>query len=228
MLTLVNTILLGTVILAIRTPDAVHIGVDSRIISVGPSVTTESSQPKLHENAGVVFAHAGIFKDTAGKLDVVATANNAIQAEKILDRVVDRFTADIQPQLLAVTPDIQRENPNYFANKRPLEMLFASARDGVPKLIVVLFTLTDQDGLKLAITRLTCPGDCRNGVSTIGLGEHDAADTFLDTHPAIFQQEGPVASLQKAIEAQAAATPEYVSLPATIWRVDNRGVHQAR
>jgi hypothetical protein len=117
MLSLPNVIFLGTIILAIRTQDAVHIGVDSRVTSIGPSVGIVAPQPKLHQNAGVVFAHAGIFKDTAGKLDVVATANSAISKEDTLEHVADRFTAEIQPQLLSVLPDIKRENSEYFRDK---------------------------------------------------------------------------------------------------------------
>lgn len=73
----------------------IYVGVDSKVISVGPSVSNAATQPKLHRHDGVVFAHAGIFKDLRGKLDAVAAANEAIAAGCDLDAIVQRFSARI-------------------------------------------------------------------------------------------------------------------------------------
>jgi hypothetical protein len=102
-----SSLLWGTVILAIWTSDAIHIGVDSKVVTVGPSVTPAPTLRKIHQNCDIVFAHAGLFKDTLGKLDVVATADAAIAAGGMLKTVVERFATDIQPQLLAAVSDIQ-------------------------------------------------------------------------------------------------------------------------
>ena len=77
---------------------------------------------------------------------------------------------------------------------------------------------------KITVTRLICPGDCPNDISAIALGEHDAADNYLDTYPEIFRQQGPLMAIRKATEAQATATPDYVSLPVTIWKITSRGI----
>jgi hypothetical protein len=101
------------------------------------------------------------------------------------------------------------------AEKSRTQILFASARDGTPRLIVLLFTLTNgANGLDLQVTRLSCPGDCPGADATIGLGEHEVADRFLDQHHALLRNAGPVSAIKAAIEAQANATPEFVALPA--------------
>jgi len=186
--------------------------------------------PKIHQVGDVVFAHAGIFRDTQGKLDVVAAATSSIRAGGNLVQIVERFTTAIEPQLSASLPDIRTENPLYFNEKlkRPLEMLFASARSGEPQTIIVFFEVIDPSANKLAFrhTLLRCPGDCpQQSATTIGLGEHDAADQFLDSHPDILGKQGAIAAIQGAIAYQASATPNYVSLPTTIVMVDSHGVH---
>jgi hypothetical protein len=212
--------------------DAVYIGVDSKVIKVGTETGAVASQPKIHQGRDVVFAHAGIFKDIKGKFDVVTAAHAAIGGGGDLDKVVDRFSAAIEPQLSAVLPDIRAENAEYFKTKlkRPLEMLFASARGGSLKVIVVFFEVVDPSAGALAfrVTRVRRPGDCPSGVSTIALGEHEAADRFLDTHPEILRTRGPVAAIQEAIAAQASATPEFVLLPATLVAIDHLGIHNLK
>lgn len=225
-----NVLLFGTIVLLIQVPGAVYVGVDSKVISIGPGVTDVLSMPKIHQVGDVVFAHAGIFRDTQGKLDVVAAANAAIAAGGDLAHIVNRFTTAIEPQLSASLPDIRRENPLYFKDKlkRPLEMLFASARGGTPQTIVVFFEVIDPsaDKLRFSHTVLRCPGDCpQKGATTIGLGEHDAADQFLDSHPEVLGTQGPIAAIQNAIAYQASVTPNYVSLPTTMVSIDSRGVH---
>lgn len=225
-----NPFLFGTIVLLIQVPGTVYIGVDSKVISIGSGLTNVLPMPKIHQAGDVVFAHAGIFKDTRGKLDVVAAANSSIAAGGDLAQIVDRFTTAIEPQLSATLRDVRAENPLYFKEKlkRPLEMLFASARSGTPQTIVILFELIDPSAgkLKFRHTVLRCPGDCsQKGETTIGLGEHDAADQFLQSHPEVLGIEGPIAAIRDAIAYQASVTPDYVSLPATMVSIDSRGVH---
>jgi hypothetical protein len=225
-----NIILLGTIVLVIQMPGIVYVGVDSKVISIGKEISNVSPKQKLHQVGDVVFAHAGIFKDTSGKIDVDATTEASITAGGDLDQVVDRFTAAIEPQLSAVLPDIREQNPSYFMDKlkRPLEMLFVSARGGTPKVIVVFFELLDSSADRPAfrVTRLRCPSDCPEaGSTTIALGEHDAADQFLDSHPEALRTRGPAAAIQKAIAKQASATPALVSLPVVMAHIDRLGVH---
>lgn len=138
-----NALLFGTIILLIEVPGIVYIGVDSKVISIASGPTNVLPMPKIHQTGDVVFAHAGIFKDTQAKLDVVATANSSIEAGGDLKQTVDRFTIAIETQLSAALPDIRAENSLYFKEKlkRPLEMLFASARSGAPQTIVVFSNL---------------------------------------------------------------------------------------
>jgi hypothetical protein len=107
-------------------------------------------------------------------------------------------------------------------------MLFVSARGGTPEVIVVFFEMVDPAAADLTFhaTRLRCPGDCpKAGATTIALGEHDAADRFLDAHPEILRTRGPLAAIQQAIAYQASITPDVVSLPAVMVSVDHLGVH---
>jgi hypothetical protein len=225
-----NALLFGTIVLVIQLPGIVYVGVDSKVISIGSDVTNMLPMPKIHQVGDVVFAHAGIFRDALGKLDVVTAAESSIAAGGDLGQIVGRFTAAIEPQLSASLPDIRTENPLYFREKlkRPLEMLFVSARSGTPQTIVIFFEVIDPSADKLTFrhTLLRCPGDCsQKGPTTIGLGEHAAADQFLDSHPEVLGTQGPIAAIQDAIAYQASVTPNYVSLPATMVSIDSRGVH---
>jgi hypothetical protein len=205
-------------------------GVDSKIIAVGPTVLNVERQPKIHQSGQVVFAHAGLFKDTNGKLDVIATAQGAILEGGSLDQIMDRFVNRIRPQLLASLNDIRSENPSYFKEtmKRPLDVIFASARSGAPKIIVVEFTVTDTFStvVDLRTAFVHCPGDCKNLPSVIAFGEHGAADRYLDGR--VLQRLGPIAAIRETIKIQADATPDSVSLPATVWSIDRSGIHEVK
>ncbi len=227
--TVVNEVYRGTIVLAIRIHDTVYVGVDSKVISVSRQIGNVASQRKIHQTGDVVFAHAGIFKDSNGKIDVAATANSAIEAGGDLEQIVDHFTTAVEPQLLSVLPDIRAENPSYFEDKlkRPLEMIFVCGRGETTKQIVVFFEVQDLSAADLAVhvTRLRCPGDSPYGDSIVALGEHDAADRFLDTHSEILRTRGPIAAIEEAIASQSSATPEYVSLPVAIVSIDRFGIH---
>lgn len=216
--------------MAIQTSTAIYMGVDSKIIAVGPTVMNVERQPKIHRSGQVVFAHAGLFKDTNGKLDLVTTANRAILEGGSLDQMMDRFVSLIRPQLFASLNDIRSENPGYFKErmKRPLDVIFASARDGVLRTIVVEFTVTDTSAavVDLRTAFVHCPGDCQSLPSVIAFGEHDAADRYLDGR--LLQRLGPIAAIQETIKIQADATPDYVGLPASVWSIDQRGIHEIK
>ena len=70
----------GTIIVAIRAHDTVYVGVDSKVISVSAEIGSAASRRTIHQAGDVVFAHAGVFKDSRGKLDVFAAAIRAIEA----------------------------------------------------------------------------------------------------------------------------------------------------
>jgi hypothetical protein len=230
MLILANAFLVGTVVLAIRTTDAIHVGIDSKVIVIDADIGSAPAEEKSHKEGDVVFAHAGIFKDKLGKLDVAGTARTSIRAGGSLEQIVIKFTMDIEPQLLAVLPEIRAQNPQYFREKlkRPEEILFASmGADNVPKMIVVIFEKVEEgDTIKLKSTRQSCPPDCPGEITSIGLGEHAAADAYLDSHQSVLRQEGAATAIHEAIKAQAAATPEYVALPVKMWSIDQQGVHE--
>jgi hypothetical protein len=83
--------------------------------------------------------------------------------------------------------------------------------------------------LTFHVTRLRCPGDCpKSAATTVALGEHDAADRFLDTHPDILRSSGPVAAIREAVAYQATITPDFVSLPTVVVSIDSLGIHSIK
>lgn len=219
-------LLAGTLIVVLQSPSVIYVGVDSKVIAVGPSISNAATQPKVHQLDGVVFAHAGIFRDLHGKLDAIGAANEAIATGGDLDAIVQRFSARVQPQLRAVLPDIKAENPSYFDAKlkQPLAVLFASARDGTPRVAAITFDRM-PGSMELAVRIVRCPRDCDSRVTNaMSLGEHDAADKFLDSYSKTELVKDPVRAIRRTIEHQAHATPEFVSLPATVLRLSAGGI----
>jgi hypothetical protein len=44
-----NQLLLGKIVLALQTPDAICTGVDSTVVTVGTSVTKAAYKPEIHQ-----------------------------------------------------------------------------------------------------------------------------------------------------------------------------------
>jgi hypothetical protein len=192
----------GTTVLAIQAPDAVYVGVDSKVVEVGSAVSDSAAEPKIHRIADVIFAHAGMFRDTHGKLHVLAGAVTAIAAGGELDEVAARFAASVEPQVLSTLGDVRESNPEYFQAKlkRPVETLFATVREGKSQTIALWFEVVDANASYPAVnTKLVrCPGDCPDTFAAfIVLGEHDAADRFLETHRDVLASQGPAALIDR-------------------------------
>jgi hypothetical protein len=222
------SVLTGTVIVALRTSLLIYVGVDSKVISVGAHIVPAAEQPKTHSFDGVLFAHAGIFKDLNGQLDVIGVARASISAGGDLNEIAERFTAAVKPQLRVVLKQLKAQNRAFFDEKlrQPLSMLFASARDGTPRIAIVTFTVLEGT-VEVVDTVIRCPGECDPNILTaVSLGEHEVADRFLDSYDSELLSANPPFAIRSAIEAQAKATPNWVALPAKVFLVQAAGIHE--
>jgi hypothetical protein len=216
-----NHLYCGTTIVAVREPTAVHLGVDSKVIAIGGPVSQHYAFAKIHEHRGIVFAHAGIFRDANGLIDVPETVIRCIDGHGDLRSAVAAVPAAIIPSLQAVVGDLMRQNPAYVRDqvdgKAILEVVCAGLAGGEPTLLMQHFRIRITGGsITVDVVSLACPGDCPGGASVIALGRHEQVDAFLDREPLHFRAHGAAATICEAIRLQARATPADVALPITL------------
>ena len=218
----------GTCIVIIMVASELWIGADSRIVAISRAVGDGPTTCKIYALGNLYYVNAGLLKDTAGRFDAAAVAREvSVHATSVSGAAAD-FEAAIVPPLKNIVLELRGENPDYFGarllGKTALAVAFLGIEEGTPKLEVRRFVVREERGeLAVTIERLSCPGDCQDRMTWAFLGEAAEVNRFLDENPGYLGRNGFRKTLQTLIAHQAAATPQYVSLPVDILRITTRG-----
>ena len=218
----------GTCIVIFMLASELWIGADSRLIAISHTIEDGPPACKIYALGNVVYAHAGLLKDAAGRFDAAAVAHEVSVHATSVSRAAMGFEVAIVPPLKNILIELRGENPDYINSKiwgkTALEVAFLGSEGGKSKLVVLRFIIQEERG-DIAVTteRLSCPGDCENGMTWAFLGKTKEVNRFLDENPGYLRRNGLRNTLQTLIAHQAAATPQYVSLPVDILRITPQG-----
>jgi hypothetical protein len=217
----------STSILALRTPEKLFIASDSKIVAINGPETRLGC--KLFISPNYIFASAGLLKDAHGLFNVRKAVELAMSSGQSFDDGLVRFEQEMLTELPSILNDLRDAVPRYFKNSllnHPVvEAIFGTIYEGQIRLSYRGFVPNEM--LSIQIIRNDCPGSaCPNGIMLAELGEKNAIDAILDKNPQIWKQQGIITALNSLIEAQALATPQFVSAPAAIVMMEKTGTPQ--
>ena len=179
---LVPLSVLATTIIAVRTSEFVIIATDSKATYLGhPGPPTVC---KISNSGALYFADAGLDHDTHRNFYVNAIVAGNFSSEGRFDEQVIRVERALSQELLTELGRMRLEDPGTYAfTVRPgedvLSIVIAEWQDGVPHLAARGFSWAGNPAPGIAISRVTCPGDCPDGRELVSLGEKNAAGKFM-------------------------------------------------
>lgn len=218
----------GTTIVAIRTPEDIVIGADSKILSTDG--TLSSSVCKIMQVDNFFFASAGLVMDTSGKYSVTSKVIKASQKKGRIFDIATNFESIIIPELEEVVKELKSTEPEYYKReiegRAALEIVFFGIEDNVPVLYMRYFQVVKlaTGSFSIKVHQQNCPGDCPSGIAYTVLGQHEAIDKTLGSNQG-FWKMGLVEAIRKLIEIEISHKPKYVAPPIDILRMNKKEIY---
>jgi Arc/MetJ-type ribon-helix-helix transcriptional regulator len=217
----------ATSIVAVRSPDAVSISVDSEAhLSKGQGTRTLC---KLYRFGNLYFAIAGMDHDYErgfNPKDIVA--KDFVESgpfSSSIERIKHAVRLSLQSELERLRVE-DKDNFAYAVKSRDLfSMVFAEVRAGVPTMGSFSLHYVARPKRKLSLTesQVTCPGNCLTGSQVLFLGYQDAARLSLKEYIKDGRSLAPDSISRALVEAEVKATPAEVGPPVVTLKLDTKG-----
>ena len=220
----------ATSIIGVRTPTAVVLGGDSKLIRADGAAAGSVCKVRIVNN--VAYANSGILLIPAYRFAAADTVNRSLRTDGDLSSRVSAFDEAISQQLIRIATALKRENPKFYSTgvkgKTVLAIVFATVENHVPIMMLLSYVANEQNGeITLNTTRYSCPGDCPTGTGWVTLGDSDAAQADLRANPTTFSDLGSEAAIRRLIEDEIADQPGTVGGPIDIVVIDDAGVKRS-
>jgi len=216
-----------TTIVAVRTPQEIWIGADSKVAAIHDKSITRS-ECKIRQADSLFFAFAGLPEYRRTGYDLVAIVKKAGRNGLILSDKVKTFDRLIVTPLSKALKRIKSYQPAYFRQKiegkAVIQILFAGIEKGVPIFFMRTIKAESHDGdsPSLTIHKVSCPGkDCPTGEIVAYLGHNRAISSFL-AGKGNFWEIGYADGIRKLITVETEAEPDNVGPPIDILRIGRR------
>jgi len=220
----VTSVGMATTIIGVRTPDYFMIAADSKARYRGTPGPEKVC--KIYQTGRLYFAIAGLEHDTQrGFYPKNIIAGNFIESDAFGDSV-NRIERAITSALLTELSRLKSEDPEAYQftlkeGDDALTILLAEIRHGTPYVAGRGFQYVQVTAPQVKVSRITCPGDCPNGVELFFLGKQAEAKQFVHDHPG--ENFDPIVRAKKLVEVETQSWPEDVGLPVVVLRVDSNG-----
>lgn len=225
----------ATTIIAVRTPDGVVLGADSKMTKGDGAESWTAC--KIGSANNVLWAISGIVDVNVPTMHFsmidAAKASLSGTQESIEDRI-KRFEAVVVPPLTNLFRDLKRGDPSYFSRdiegKVPTSILLAGMEDNTAFFHVRSFRVksdTKSGVVGIEIAAMDCPSSgCLNtGTTYLALGEHADADRQVADNPDLWTNPGIVAAVRSLIQTEIRRLPALVGPPIALVAIMKDGVH---
>jgi hypothetical protein len=219
----------GTLIVFLMTAVELWVAADSRVVAIGAQQTEATTICKIHKVGAVFYAEAGLLKDTTGRFNAAAIAEQAAVGHPTVPEVAHAFEARVLMPLMDTVSQLRTLNPHYYYShvreQAALQVAFFGAeRRGLRLAIRRFFIHTDgQRRPSVSIDRFDCPGDCDHARTWAFLGGSEVLNRFLEANPRYLTEHGSRATLQRLMDLEAIAHPDLVSPPVDILQIGPEG-----
>jgi Proteasome subunit len=180
----------ATTIVGIRTPEQMVIAADS--LGTARGYRIESTRPvcKIFTVKDTAFAIAGLVKDPAWNFDAENLTADTLRRQNRLTEAANDLAERLTAILGSYLERLKKGNP--FLYGKLLEerdgtitsILLAAYEGDRPVSIGLSFRASEETGgrIRIAGTRITCPGDCPTGVEYFLLGERRPIERYIAEH----------------------------------------------
>ncbi|MFH0845770.1 MAG: hypothetical protein V1930_09845 [Pseudomonadota bacterium] len=217
-----------TTLVAIRTPQEIWIGADSKVNLLLPKAVSRSGC-KIRQVGNFFIGYAGLAEYTKTNYDLVTLVNEACMKGGTLEDKVRAFDGVIVNPLSHALKYIKRTHSRYYRQKihgkAAVQIVFAAVEEGVPIIHVRYLNVSDRggDSPSIALYKRSCPGeDCPNGEFVAYLGHNEAIVRFVEKEKN-FWTIGYAEGIRELIDLEIQAEPDYVGAPIDILRLDGKG-----
>lgn len=215
---------MGTTIIAVRTANFVIIATDSKATYIGTSGAPTVC--KIYNDGQLYFAVAGLDGDARRNFSVKSIVARSLSASGNFEEQVTRVENAISQSLLVELNHLQREDPGVYAftmhnSREVVSIVLAQYQGGVPHLAARGFAWTMNPSPGIAISRVTCPGDCSDGRELVSLGQKNAAERFMRANAG--EDFDLPALAVKLVQLEIDETPGNVGPPINELRLDKGG-----
>ena len=177
----------ATTIVGIRTPTQMVISADSMGTARGYRI--ESTQPvcKIFTVKDAAFAIAGLVKNPTWNFDAEKLTAESLRRQIHLTESANDLTERLAGMLGTYLGRLRSGNPVLYSklleedDGNITSILLAAYEGDQPVAIGIGFRASEEPGglVRITATRVTCPGDCPNGVMYFFLGERRPIDRYI-------------------------------------------------
>jgi len=156
------------------------------------SVRIETTRPvcKIFTVGDTAFAIGGLAKDPAWNFDAENLTAESLRRKNRLTETANDLTERLTGMLGSYLERLKQGNPSLYAKSLEWEngtitsILLAAYEGDQPVAIGMGFRASEEPGgrVRITATRVTCPGDCPNGVMYFFLGERRPIDRYIAEH----------------------------------------------
>ena len=187
---LVPPVAQATTIVGIRTPAQVVIAADSMGTSRGNRIETTRPVCKLFTVNDTAFGISGLAKDLPWNFDAENLVAGSLRRHTRLAEAANDLTERLKGMLGSYLERLKAGNRPLYAKTLEGEggaitsVLLAAYEGDQPVAIGMGFHASEEPGGRVGITatRVSCPGDCPNGVMHFILGERRPIDRYIAEH----------------------------------------------
>lgn len=180
----------ATTIAGIRTPEQVAIAADSLGTARANRIETDQPACKIFSVNDTGFAVSGLTKAEPGDFDAVRVIAGILVRRNTVTESANEIADRLTSMLVSYLGQLKQTNPSLYAKSLEGEygeitsMLLAAYEAGKPVAIGLSFRGSEDPGgrIRIAANRVSCPGDCPNGVMVFLLGEKGPIERHIAEH----------------------------------------------
>lgn len=221
----------ATSIVALRSPDSVVIAADSLLtIRNTAGADIRKSECKIFQSGDLFYSFSGFYKDPARAFDVSSLVSEILRQGGSFDAVSERAAQGVVDAMKGDLQRIKGEYPalyeKYFGNATGplLQLLFATYRDGVPRIAVydIMEAAGSSAEIVLRYGRRSCPGDCRTQDTTAYfMTDMRPIENFLKHNKLV--SRSPEDTAKFLVELVINAHTPFTGPPVDVLRIDRSG-----
>lgn len=180
----------ASTIVGIRTPAQVVIAADSMRTARGNRIETTQTVCKIFTVGNTAFAIGGFVKDPAWNFDAENLTAESLRRQNRLTEAANDLTERLTGMLGSYLERLKQGNPFLYAKLLEGEdgtitsILLTAYEGDQPVAIGMGFRASEEPGgrVRITATRVTCPGDCTDGVMYFLIGERRPIDRYIAEH----------------------------------------------